>query len=102
VTVKPEAERKMEDIPVACDYPDVFAEAVIGLPPDREIEFTINLIPGTQLIHKAPYRMEPAELKELKEQLQELLDRGFIRPSVSPWGPPVLFVKKKDRLCGYA
>jgi hypothetical protein len=87
---------------VACDYPDVFAEVVTGLPPDREIEFTVDLIPGTQPIHKAPYRMAPAELKELKKQLQELLDRGFIRPSVSPWGAPVLFVKKKDgtmRLC---
>jgi hypothetical protein len=102
VTAKPEAERKLEDILVACDYPDVFAEVVIGLPPDREIEFTVDLITGTQPIHKAPYRMAPAELKELKEQLQELLDRGFIRPSVSPWGAPVLYVKKKDgtmRLC---
>jgi hypothetical protein len=81
---------------VACDYPDVFAEVVTRLPPDREIEFTIDLIPGTQPIHKAPYRMVPAELKELKKQLQELLDRGFIPPSVSPWGAPVLFVKKKD------
>jgi hypothetical protein len=72
------------------------------LPPDREIEFTIELMPGTQPIHKAPYRMAPTELKELKEQLQDLLDRGFIQPSVSPWGAPVLFVKKKDgsmRLC---
>jgi hypothetical protein len=72
------------------------------LPPDREIEFTIDLITGTQPIHKALYCMAPDELKELKEQLQELLDRGFIRPSVSPWGAPVLYVKKKDgtmRLC---
>jgi hypothetical protein len=102
VTAKPEAERKLEDILVASDYPDVFAEVVIGLLPDREIEFTIDLIPGTQPIHKAPYRMGPVELKELKEQLQEILDRGFICPCVSPWGAPVLFVKKKDgtmRLC---
>jgi len=84
VTAKPEAESKLEDIPMACDYSNVFAEAVIGLPPDREIEFTIDLIQRTQPINKAPYRMAPAELKELKEQLQELLDRGFIRPSVSP------------------
>jgi hypothetical protein len=87
---------------VACDYLDVFAEVVTGLPPDCEIEFTIDLILGTQPIHKAPYRMAPAKLKELKKQLQELLDRGFIRPSVSPWGAPVLFLKKKDgtmRLC---
>nr|GFA74986.1 retrotransposable element Tf2 [Tanacetum cinerariifolium] len=73
-----------------------------GLPPEREVEFTIELIPGAQPISKAPYKMAPVELKELKDQLQELLERGFIRPSVSPWGAPVLFVKKKDgsmRLC---
>uniref|UniRef100_A0A2N9GFR5 CCHC-type domain-containing protein n=1 Tax=Fagus sylvatica TaxID=28930 RepID=A0A2N9GFR5_FAGSY len=73
-----------------------------GLPPEREVEFTIDLVPGTGPISKAPYRMAPAELKELKEQLQDLLDKGFIRPSASPWGAPVLFVKKKDgsmRLC---
>jgi hypothetical protein len=66
------------------------------------VEFSIDLVPGTQPIHKAPYRMAPTELKELKEQLQELLDWGFIRPSVSPWGAPVLFVKKNDgsmRMC---
>jgi hypothetical protein len=102
VTTKFEGELKLEDVPIVCDYPDVFSEVYSGLPPDREIEFTIDLVPGTQPIHKAPYRMAPTELKELKEQLQELLDRGFIRPSVSPWGAPVLFVKKKDgtmRLC---
>jgi hypothetical protein len=76
-------------------YPNVFAEA-IGLPSDREVGFTIDRVPGAQPIHKAPYRMAPVELKELKEQLQELLDRGFIHPSMSPWGAPVLFVKKKD------
>ncbi|GKF09999.1 hypothetical protein Tco_0044223 [Tanacetum coccineum] len=73
-----------------------------GLPPAREIEFGIELIPGAEPISKAPYRMAPVELKELKEQLQEMLENGFIRPSVSPWGAPVLFVKKKDgsmRLC---
>jgi hypothetical protein len=101
VQAKPEAQSKLEDIPVVCNYPDVFSE-IMGLPPDREIEFSIDLMPGTQPIHKAPYRMAPTELRELKEQLQELLDRGFIRPSVSPWGAPVLFVKKKDgsmRMC---
>jgi hypothetical protein len=74
----------------------------MGLPPDREVEFSIDLVPGTQSIHKAPYRMAPTELRGLKEQLQELLVRGFICPSVSPWGGPVLFVKKKDgslRMC---
>jgi hypothetical protein len=81
---------------------DVFPEELLGIPPDREIEFTIDLLPNTAPISKAPYRMAPLELKELKDQLQELLDKGFIRPSVSPWGALVLFVKKKDgsmRLC---
>ncbi|KAA0066482.1 gag protease polyprotein [Cucumis melo var. makuwa] len=88
--------------PVVRDYPDVFPEELPGLPPHREVEFAIDLEPGTVPISRAPYRMAPAELKELKVQLQELLDKGFIRPSVSPWGAPVLFVKKKDglmRLC---
>jgi len=66
------------------------------LPPDREIEFTIELLPGTAPISKAPYSMALAELVELKKQLQELLDKGLIQPSVSPWGAPVLFVRKKD------
>ncbi|KAL4016778.1 hypothetical protein IC575_024435 [Cucumis melo] len=84
------------------DYPDVFPEELPELPPHREIEFAVELEPGMVPISRAPYRMAPAELKELKLQLQELLDKGFIRPSVSPWGAPVLFVKKKDgsiRLC---
>jgi hypothetical protein len=102
IKAKPEGECKLEDIPVVCDYLDVFAEVTSGLSPDREIEFTIDLMPGTQPIHKAPYRMAPSELKELKKQLEDLVDLGFIRPSVSPWGAPVLFVRKKDgslRLC---
>ncbi|RVW84176.1 Retrovirus-related Pol polyprotein from transposon 17.6, partial [Vitis vinifera] len=93
---------KLEDIPIVREYPDVFPEDLPGLPPEREVEFTIDLVPGTGPMSKAPYRMAPVELKELKVQLQELLDKGFIRPSVSPWGAPVLFVKKKDgsmRLC---
>lgn len=72
------------------------------MPPQREIDFTIELLPGTAPVAIAPYRMAPAELRELKAQLQDLLDKGFIRPSFSPWGAPVLFVKKKDgslRLC---
>ncbi|KAL0537071.1 hypothetical protein IC582_026041 [Cucumis melo] len=88
--------------PVVRDYPDVFSEEFPGLPPHREIEFAIELELGTVPISRAPYRMAPAELKELKVQLQKLLDKGFTRPSVSPWGAPVLFVKKKDgsmRLC---
>ncbi|XP_073291037.1 uncharacterized protein [Primulina huaijiensis] len=93
---------QVQDIDVVQDYPDVFAEDVPGLPPDREVEFVIDLIPGTASISKAPYRMAPTEMKELKNQLQELLGKGFICPSSSPWGAPVLFVKKKDgslRLC---
>ncbi|KAD2805507.1 hypothetical protein E3N88_38884 [Mikania micrantha] len=95
-------EASIDSHPVVREYPDVFPDELPGLPPDREIEFSIDLIPGSQPISKAPYRMAPLELKELKEQLQELLELGFIRPSVSPWGAPVLFVKKKDgsmRLC---
>ncbi|RVW80717.1 Retrovirus-related Pol polyprotein from transposon 17.6 [Vitis vinifera] len=97
-----ESDLKLEDIPIVREYPDVFPEDLPGLPPEREVEFTIDLVPGTGPMSKAPYRMAPVELKELKVQLQELLDKGFIRPSVSPWGAPVLFVKKKDgsmRLC---
>ena len=87
---------------VVCEFPDVFPEELPGLPPDREIEFCIDVVPGTDPISMPPYRMAPAELKELNEQLKELLDQGFIRPSTSPWGAPILFVKKKDgslRLC---
>ncbi|KAK8558553.1 hypothetical protein V6N12_041854 [Hibiscus sabdariffa] len=84
------------------EFPDVFPEELPGLPPDRDVEFEIETYPGSAPVSMAPYRMAPKELKELKVQLQELLDRGFIRPSSSPWGAPVLFVKKKDgslRLC---
>ncbi|KAL0533473.1 hypothetical protein IC582_030313 [Cucumis melo] len=97
-----EADVSLSSEPVVRDYPDVFPEELPGLPPHREVEFAIELEPGTVPISRAPYRMAPAELKELKVQLQELLDKGFIRPSVSPWGASVLFVKKKDgsmRLC---
>ena len=92
----------LEDIPVVCEYPDVFPEELPGMPPDREVEFVIELKPGTVPISRQPYRMPPNELKELKKQLKILLDKGFIRPSSSPWGCPALFVKKKDdslRLC---
>ncbi|GKV48697.1 hypothetical protein SLEP1_g55500 [Rubroshorea leprosula] len=95
-------ELQLQDINVVRDFPDVFPDELSELPPNREVEFSIDLVPGTAPISKAPYRMALTELKELKEQLQELLDKGFIRPSVSPWGAPVLFVKKKDgtmRLC---
>jgi hypothetical protein len=95
-------ESPVERILVVCEYPDVFLDELPGMPPDRDIEFAIELQPGTAPISKRPYRMPPAELVELKTQLQELLDKGFIRPSTSPWGCPTLFVKKKDeslRLC---
>ena len=75
---------------------------MLGLPPQREIEFAIDVVPGATPASITPYRIAPVELKELKLELQEFLDKGFIRPSVSPWGAPVLFVKKKDgtlRLC---
>jgi hypothetical protein len=95
-------ESPVERIPVVCEYHDVFLDELPGMPPDRDIEFAIELQPGTTPISKRPYSMPPAELAELKKQLQELLDKGFIRPSTSPWGCPTLFVKKKDeslRLC---
>jgi hypothetical protein len=91
-----EVESPVERIPVVCEYPDVFPDELPGMPPDRDIEFAIELQPGTAPISKRPYRMPPAELAELKKQLQELLDKGFIHPSTSPWGCPALFVKKKD------
>nr|GFC79387.1 putative reverse transcriptase domain-containing protein [Tanacetum cinerariifolium] len=92
----------IHDQPIVSEFPDVFPDELPGIPPIREVEFNIELIPGQEPISKALYRMALIELKELKDQLQELLERGFIRPSVSPWGAPVLFVKKKDgsmRLC---
>nr|GFC20249.1 putative nucleotidyltransferase, ribonuclease H [Tanacetum cinerariifolium] len=92
----------IHDQPVVFEFPDVFPDELPGIPPVREVEFNIELIPGAETILRAPYRMALIELKELKDQLQELLERGFIRLSVSPWGAPFLFVKKKDgsmRLC---
>ena len=81
---------------------DVFPDEIPGLPPKSEIKFAIDLIPGAGPVSISPYRMTPAELAELKKQLEDLLEKQFIRPSVSPWGAPVLLVKKKDgssRLC---
>jgi hypothetical protein len=95
-------ESLIEKIPVVYDYPDVFPDELPGMPPDRDIEFAIELQLRTAPISKRPYIMPLAELVELKKQLQELLDKGFIRPSTSPWGCPALFLKKKDeslRLC---
>ena len=92
-----EGEISLTTEPVVKEYPDVFPEELPRLPSHREIDFVIELEPNTTPISRAPYRMAPTELKELKVQLQKLLDKGFIRPSVSPWRAPVLFVKKKDR-----
>ncbi|KAL5563785.1 hypothetical protein UlMin_033532 [Ulmus minor] len=83
-----EAKGNVEDVPIVRDFVDVFPEELPGLPPNREIQFEIELLPGTAPISKAPYRMAPAELKELQAQLQDLLDKRFIRPSHSPWGAP--------------
>ena len=95
-------ETHLDEIVVVKEFPDVFPNDLPGLPLDREGEFAIDLVSSTTPISKPPYRMAPLELEELKKQIQELLDKGFIRPSVSPWGAPVLLVKKKDgtlRLC---
>jgi hypothetical protein len=89
-------------VPAICDYLDVFPDELPGMPPNRDIELIIDLVPGIGLITKHPYRMVADELAELKKQLQELTDKGFIRPSASPWGSPILFMKKKDgsmRMC---
>ena len=88
--------------PIVNAFQDVFTEDLLGIPPVREIDFGIDLEPDTKPISIPPYRMAPAELKELKLQLKDLTDKGFIQPSISPWGAPVLFVKKKDgtlRMC---
>ncbi|XP_074327956.1 uncharacterized protein LOC141665874 [Apium graveolens] len=86
----------LDEIPIVREFSDVFPDELPGLPPDREIEFSIDLIPGAEPVSKAPYCMAPVEMKELAKQLQELLDKRVIRPSVSPWDTPGLFVKKKD------
>ncbi|KAA3470011.1 DNA/RNA polymerases superfamily protein [Gossypium australe] len=98
--IRVESEVKIESVPVVCEYPDVFLKELPGLPPVKEVEFGIELIPGIAPILVAPYRMAPLELKELKVQLQELTDKGFARPSYSSWGALALFVKKKDRSMG--
>ena len=92
----------IKDVPVVQEFEDVFPEDLPGVPPEREVEFRIELIPGAKPVAKALYRLASSELQELMTQVQDLLDKGFIRPSVSPWGAPVLFVKKKDgslRMC---
>ncbi|KAI3815748.1 hypothetical protein L1987_15429 [Smallanthus sonchifolius] len=94
--------KELQDIPIIRDFPKVFPEDLPGLPPPRQVEFRIDLVPGATPVAKAPYRVAPSEMQELASQLQELSSKGFIRPSHSPWGAPVLFVKKKDgslRMC---
>nr|GFA22431.1 putative reverse transcriptase domain-containing protein [Tanacetum cinerariifolium] len=95
-------EKRVEDVPVICDFPEVFPEDLPGLSPPRRVEFHIDLIPGATPVARAPYRLAPSELNELSEQIKELSEKGFIRPTSSPWGAPVLFVKKKGgsfRMC---
>nr|GFD16507.1 putative reverse transcriptase domain-containing protein [Tanacetum cinerariifolium] len=88
--------RQLEDVPIVRDFSKVFLEDLPGLSPSRQVEFQIDLIPGAAPVARAPYRLAPSKMKELLDKLQELSDKGFIRPSFSPWGAPVLFVKKKD------
>ena len=91
-----------DKLQVVCEFPEVFLDEIPDVPPKREVEFSIDLVLGRKPVSMAPYRMSASELAELKKQLEDLLDKKFVRPSVSPWGAPVLLVKKKDgsmRLC---
>nr|GEW03245.1 putative reverse transcriptase domain-containing protein [Tanacetum cinerariifolium] len=89
-------EKRLKDVPIVQDFPELFPEDFSGIPPTRQVEFQINLVPSAAPVARAPYRLAPSEMKELSDQLKELADKGFIRPSSSPWGASVLFVKKKD------
>ncbi|GKD76864.1 putative reverse transcriptase domain-containing protein, partial [Tanacetum coccineum] len=94
--------KRLEDVPIVRDFPEVFPEDLSGIPPARQVEFQIDLVPGAAPVARAPFRLAPSEMKELSKQLQELSEKGFIRPNSSPWGAPILFVKKKDgsfRMC---
>ncbi|XP_076891798.1 uncharacterized protein LOC143543334 [Bidens hawaiensis] len=95
VVEKDKEKKKIQDIPIVRDFPNVFPDDVVGLPPIRQVEFRIDLVPGANPVAKAPDRLAPSEMQELSSQLQELSNKGFIHPSSSPWGAPVLFVKKK-------
>ncbi|GJU16294.1 putative reverse transcriptase domain-containing protein [Tanacetum coccineum] len=102
VNEKKPKEKQLEDVPVIRDFPEVFPDDLPGLPPLRQVEFRINLVPGAAPVARAPYRLALSEMGELSEKLRELLEKGIIRPSSSPWGAPMLFVKKKDgsfRMC---
>nr|GFB48254.1 putative reverse transcriptase domain-containing protein [Tanacetum cinerariifolium] len=97
VTKSEPAKKQLQDVPVIGNFPEVFPDDLPRLPPPRQVEFKIELMPGAAPVARAPYRLAPSELKEFLDQLKELSEKGFIRPSSSPWGAPVLFVKKKDR-----
>ncbi|GJT84109.1 putative reverse transcriptase domain-containing protein [Tanacetum coccineum] len=102
MTKKKPKEKRLEDVPVIRDFPKVFPDDLPGLPPPRQVEFQIDLVPRAEPVARAPYRLALSEMRELSKKLQELLEKGFIRSSLSPWGAPVLFVKKKDgsfRMC---
>ncbi|GJT97967.1 putative reverse transcriptase domain-containing protein [Tanacetum coccineum] len=102
VTEKKPKEKRLKDVPVIREFPEVFPDELPGLPPPRQVEFRIDLVPGAAPVARAPYRLASSKMKELSVQLQELLEKGFIHLSSSPWGAPVLFVKKKDgsfRMC---
>ncbi|GJT91669.1 putative reverse transcriptase domain-containing protein [Tanacetum coccineum] len=102
VTEKEPSKKQLQDVPVIHKFPEVFLDDLPGLPPPRQVKFRIELVPGAAPVARAPYRLAPSELKELSDQLKELLKKGFICSSSSPWGAPVLFVKKKDgsfRMC---
>ncbi|GJV90781.1 putative reverse transcriptase domain-containing protein [Tanacetum coccineum] len=102
VTEKEPSKKQLQDVPVIRNFPEVFLDDLPGLPPPRQVEFRIELVPGAAPVARATYRLAPSELKEFSDQLKELLEKGFIRPSSSPWGALVLFVKKKDgsfRMC---
>ncbi len=86
----------LQEIPIVQDYPDVFPEYLPGMPPKRDIEFRIDLVPGANPIHKRPYKMAANGLAEVKRQVDDLLQKRYIRPNTSPWGAPVIFVEKKD------
>ncbi|GKF59378.1 hypothetical protein Tco_0176164, partial [Tanacetum coccineum] len=95
-------EKRLKDVPIVQDFPEVFPEDLPGISPTRQVEFQIDLIPGDAPVAQAPYRLAPSEMKKLSDQLKELSNKGFIKPSSSPWGAPVLFAKKKDgsfRMC---
>ncbi|GKG30538.1 hypothetical protein Tco_0423026, partial [Tanacetum coccineum] len=98
VTKQESKEKRLEDVHVIRDFPEVFPDELLGLSPPRQVKLCIDLIPGVAPMARAPYRLAPSEMKELSKQVQELSEKGFIRLSSSPWGALIFFVKKKDGL----